>query len=184
MFSAETLRREEKQKNLMENKNGNMTNIVDVMGARQYNECTDVWEESDMLADLAQKYFLEGDYNCAESLLLAANEYYALGLDSENCYRLVSAFGGGMGCGSVCGALAGGIAALGQMTVDGRAHTTQDFKENCASFVAEFEAALGSQLCRDIKPALFEEGKRCAEAVRRGADVLEKHMQARGFKKA
>ena len=41
------------------NKAGDMTNIVDVMGARQYNECTDVWEESDMLADLAQKYFLD-----------------------------------------------------------------------------------------------------------------------------
>ena len=137
-----------------------------------------------MLADVAERYFLEEDYNCAESLLLAANEYYALGLDADMCYRLVSAFGGGMGCGSVCGALAGSMAALGQVCVDGRAHTTEGFKAICSGFVAKFEEKLGSQMCSDIKPALFVEGKRCAQAVRLAGEALEAQMQELGRQRA
>ena len=131
-----------------------------------------------MLADVAEKYFLEGDFNCAESVLLAANEVYDLGLDKENCHRLVSAFGGGMGCGLLCGAIAGAMAALGQEVVNTRAHVTEGFKELCAGAAAEMEEALGGVNCSVIKPALFVEGRRCAETVRRAADVLEKKMDA------
>ena len=130
-----------------------------------------------MLADVAEKYFLEGDFNCAESVLLAANDVYALGLDRENCHRLVSAFGGGMGCGLLCGAIAGAMAALGQAAVKGRAHVTEGFKELCAGMVSEMKAALGDVNCEVIKPQLFVEGRRCAETVRRAADVLEKQME-------
>ena len=129
-----------------------------------------------MLADVAEKYFLEEDYNCAESVLLAANEVYELGLDKENCHRLVSAFGGGMGCGMLCGAIAGGMAALGQAAVTERAHVTEGFKELCAETAAMMQAALGNVNCSVIKPALFAQGRRCAETVRRAADVLEKQM--------
>ena len=47
-----------------------------------------------MLKDLAQKYY-DMDYNCAESMVHAGNEYYGLGL-SEHDMRMVGAFGGGM----------------------------------------------------------------------------------------
>lgn len=129
-----------------------------------------------MLADVAERYFLEGDYNCAESVLLAANEVYDLGLDPEKGHRLVSAFGGGLGCGMLCGAIAGAMAALGQETVCGRAHVTEGFKALCADTAAKLEEALGGVNCSVIKPALFVEGRRCAETVRRAADVLEKQM--------
>ena len=130
-----------------------------------------------MLADVAEKYFLEGDFNCAESVLLAANDVYALGLDRENCHRLVSAFGGGMGCGLLCGAIAGAMAALGQQAVCGRAHATECFKDLCAGAAAELEHALGGVNCAVIKPALFKENVRCLETVCRAADVLEKQME-------
>ena len=131
-----------------------------------------------MLADVAEKYFLEGDFNCAESVLLAANEVYELGLDPKNCHCMVSAFGGGMGCCLLCGAIAGAMAALGQEAVDTRAHVTDGFKDLCAGMAAEMEAALGGMNCSVIKPALFTPGRRCAETVRRAADVLEKRMDA------
>ncbi len=136
-----------------------------------------------MLADVAEKYFLEGDFNCAESVLLAANEIYDLGLDQENCHRLVSAFGGGMGCGLLCGAIAGAMAALGQEAVNTRAHVTDGFKELCADTAAKMEAALGGVNCSVIKPALFAESRRCAETVRRAADVLEAQMNRLRAKK-
>ena len=129
-----------------------------------------------MLADVAERYFLQGDFNCAESVLLAANEVYELGLDKDSCHRLVSAFGGGMGCGLLCGAIAGAMAALGQAAVTERAHVTDGFKDLCAETAAKMEEALGSVNCSVIKPALFVEGRRCAETVRRAADVLEKQM--------
>ncbi|MBQ4264782.1 MAG: C-GCAxxG-C-C family protein [Clostridia bacterium] len=129
-----------------------------------------------MLADVAEKYFLEGDYNCAESVLLAANEVYKLGLDGENAHRLVSAFGGGMGCGMLCGAIAGSMAALGQAAVTERAHVTEGFKDLCAETAEQMQTALGDMNCSVIKPALFQEGRRCAETVRRAADVLEKQL--------
>ena len=137
-----------------------------------------------MLADVAEKYFLEGDYNCAESVLLAANEVYGLGLDCENCHRMVSAFGGGLGCGLLCGAIAGAMAALGQEAVNTRAHVTDGFKALCADTAEKMEAALGGVNCSVIKPALFVEGRRCAETVRRAADVLEKQMDELRAKKA
>ena len=129
-----------------------------------------------MLADVAERYFLQGDFNCAESVLLAANEVYELGLDKDNCHRLVSAFGGGMGCGLLCGAIAGAMAALGQVAVNERAHVTDGFKDLCAETAAKMEEALGSVNCSVIKPELFVEGRRCAETVRRAADVLEEQM--------
>lgn len=129
-----------------------------------------------MLADVAERYFLQGDFNCAESVLLAANDVYELGLDKDSCHRLVSAFGGGMGCGLLCGAIAGAMAALGQAAVTERAHVTEGFKDLCADTAAKMEEALGSVNCSVIKPAFFVEGRRCAETVRRAADVLEKQM--------
>ena len=130
-----------------------------------------------MLADVAERYFLQGDFNCAESVLLAANDVYELGLDKESCHRLVSAFGGGMGCGLLCGAIAGAMAALGQVAVNERAHVTEGFKELCADTAAKMEEALGSVNCSVIKPEFFVEGRRCAETVRRAADVLEAQME-------
>lgn len=131
-----------------------------------------------MLADVAERYFLEGDFNCAESVLLAANEVYALGLDRGNCHKLVSAFGGGMGCGLLCGAIAGAMAALGQAAVADRAHVTEGFRDLCADTARQMEAALGGVNCSVIKPQWFAEGRRCAETVRRATDVLEKQMDA------
>jgi len=130
-----------------------------------------------MLRDTAAKYYLEGDYNCAESVLLAANEAYGFGLDEKSCHRLVSAFGGGMGCGLLCGAIAGAMAAIGQQAVTGRAHATQGFKDLCAGTAAELEKALGGVNCSVVKPALFREDARCLETVCRAADVLEKQME-------
>ena len=39
-----------------------------------------------MIRDFVETYYLEGDYNCAETLLLAANDAYALGLP-EGAHR-------------------------------------------------------------------------------------------------
>ena len=132
-----------------------------------------------MLCEVAEKYYLGGDYNCAESVLLAANEVYGFGLDMDSCVKLVSAFGGGLGCGRLCGAAAGAMAALGFAAVDGRAHATEGFKDLCADTTAKLEAALGSTECAQVKPAFFNPDVRCLETVKAACRVLEAQMAAR-----
>ena len=57
-----------------------------------------------MLRDYYSKYYLEQNYNCAEAVLRAANDYYGLGLHDTDMI-LVGAYGAGIQCGSSCGAV-------------------------------------------------------------------------------
>lgn len=123
-----------------------------------------------------EKYFLEKDFNCAESMVGILNETYGLGLDEKD-FTLVSGFGGGCGCGHICGALAGCIAVLGKMQVTQRAHVTPGFKETCAAFCTRFEEDLGSSLCRELKPKYFAEGIRCAKLLDRATECFEAFAQ-------
>ena len=131
----------------------------------------------------AREYFLEKDNNCAESTLRIANDLYGFGLDGE-AIRLVSAFGGGMGCGKTCGALCGAMAAIGEKTVTDRAHTTENFKEICSGFVERFQKEFGSCDCAEVKPAFFVEGERCVNVVSRTAKLLDEYLKELEDKKA
>lgn len=133
-----------------------------------------------MLKEKALSYFLEQDYNCAESTLHALNDEYKLGLTKEDI-KLVSGFGGGCGCGIVCGALAGGIAALGRLTVPERAHATPGFKESCGEYCAAFAAKLGSTECRELKPRYFREDVRCAAVIEAAAECFEAFTAEKGI---
>ena len=129
-----------------------------------------------MIKDYVRKYYLEQDHNCAETVFLAANEALGLGLPEESA-KLISAFGGGMGCGSTCGALAGSMAILGQCRVQGRAHATEGFKEQCAALKEAFEKRLGSILCKDLKDQCFTEQERCLATATAAAEVLEAFLK-------
>jgi C_GCAxxG_C_C family probable redox protein len=129
-----------------------------------------------MLRDYATKYYLEQHRNCAVSLLMAANEEYHLGLE-ERDFSLMAGFGGGMGCGGTCGALTGALAALGLIypaVVDDA--SPAGIKADSARLVKEFEDALGSANCEELKAKYRTEASKCLETVLRGCDVLEKHV--------
>lgn len=129
-----------------------------------------------MIRTYAEKYFMEENYNCAESIVLAANDALQLGITPEERH-MVCAFGGGMGCGRTCGALAGGLAILSRLRVTDRAHTAENFKQECAAYVKAFVKALGSADCKDIKPKYATKETRCLEAVLIAADVLEEQLK-------
>ncbi len=128
-----------------------------------------------MLKQTVKRYYLEGDYNCAEAILRAANDEFRLGLD-EKALKVVAGYGGGLGCGETCGALCGALAAISAALVDERAHVTPGFKDACAGFVARFGEALGSLDCRDIKERFAREGRRCTDTVEITAELLEQHL--------
>ena len=134
-----------------------------------------------MMRDLAEKYYLEDNCNCAEALLHTVNDTCGLGLRQED-FRLVGAFGGGFGCGITCGALAGAMAALGGMVIRDRAHATEGFKGLCAAYVSAFADKLGDVNCEVLKERYFADGgSRCLRTVQLAADVFEAFARENGI---
>ncbi len=133
-----------------------------------------------MLKNRAYEYFITKDHNCAETALLAASDEYGLDIGPEEM-KLVSAFGGGMGCGKLCGVLAGSMAALGKLAVNGRAHATQDFDSLCAGLCEAFKAGLGSTECAELKPMYRNDEVRCLKTVELGLDVFEAYAKEKGL---
>ena len=123
-----------------------------------------------------QELFLEKDYNCAETVLLWANERYGLRVAPEDV-ALVSGFGGGLGCGENCGALLGALAALSKALVRERAHATPDFGAACAELVDRFRADLGTIECTELKEKYRRPDVRCLYVVERAAAILDEYMQ-------
>jgi C_GCAxxG_C_C family probable redox protein len=128
-----------------------------------------------MLRDRIKEYYLGKDYNCAETLLRAANDEYGLNIPEES-FKLLGGFGGGLCCGKTCGALCSGISVIGQQRITGRAHATEGLKEICTEYVKQFEETLGSTECEELVKKYKKEDVRCLETVMLAADILEKTL--------
>ena len=128
-----------------------------------------------------KNYYGSNDYNCAEALLLFANEKYGLNISADDV-KLVGGFGGGFGCGMVCGALCGAIAAIGRIMITDRAHRTPDFKAACTELVNAFEKKLGAIDCCDVKAIHFSEETKCLRTVELAQQVLEEFALNHGIK--
>lgn len=132
-----------------------------------------------MLKDIARKFYQDEDYNCSETLLHAANEYYGLGLQEKEM-RMMAGFGGGLFTGNICGALSGAAAALSLMVTKDRAHKELDVvRPAMQRLQRNFRNAYGvdSVLCKDIKPVYNRTEKKCWPTVEIASDVLEQTVQ-------
>lgn len=125
-----------------------------------------------MLKERASYYYGTLGKNCAEGILLAANDVYGLKL-TEQEIQLFSGFGRGMGCGSTCGGLSGAIGVLSRM-YEGR----EDFRELCGGFVSKFKDALGCDTidCGPLAGKYKTEAARCVSAVELTAQALEEYI--------
>ena len=128
-----------------------------------------------MLEELALKYYSQG-YNCAETIVMAANEAYRLNLDSSHV-RLFAAFGGGLQCGDLCGCLTGAAGVISLLHVSSKAHDTPELKGYVQFLVREFEKEMGGRKCVDIKPRLYKKEIKCRDTVAKGARALEKTIE-------
>lgn len=111
--------------------------------------------------------------NCAEIMLMAADEQYKLGLD-ERFLKAVCPFGGGFQTENTCGALLGALAAIGLMYTEERPTTNDKMKEKTKQFVAEFEKEFGALDCANIKAHHRSETEGCAPVKIRTAEVFER----------
>lgn len=125
-----------------------------------------------MLKEKASYYYGTMGKNCAEGILLAANEVYQLNL-TEKEIGLFAGFGRGMGCGSTCGGLSGAIGVLSRMYGD-----REDFRDLCGAFVDRFREALGcgSIDCGPLAARYKTEAARCVAAVELTAQALEEYI--------
>jgi C_GCAxxG_C_C family probable redox protein len=141
-------------------------------------------KEKNQLSEKAVSFFKEG-FNCAESVLMAMQNY--LGLEKNP--KLATGFGGGIGRkGSVCGAVTGAILAINLKY--GRQKLEEDtIKEKAFSkaleFYNRFEDKIGSAICYDIIKCdlTTEEGQKkfkennlleekCFKCVETSVDIL------------
>ena len=125
-----------------------------------------------MLKNMYQKYYFEQNYNCAESLLRAANDYYELALHDRDMI-MVGAYGAGIQCGNTCGAVLAAAAVLSMKYVEAKAHESTDIKPVTTELIRKFNMKYGSTLCKDIKPQSFKPEYRCKMTVEAACDILE-----------
>ena len=125
-----------------------------------------------MLKDIFAKYYFEGNYNCAETMIRAANEYYDLGLHDRDMIAF-GGFGAGMQCGNTCGAVSAAVAVLSMRYIETKAHESSDIKPVTVNLIREFNKRYGSTLCKDIKPQSFKPEYRCQKTIETACDILE-----------
>lgn len=134
-----------------------------------------------MLVEKTKEYYA-GGMNCAETLILAGNEAYDLGLDAKTA-KALAGFGAGCGCGSLCGALAGALATISSLAVQENAHSTPGFGPLCAEFMAKYEAELGSHMCNELKAKYRSEEAKCLKTCELSAEVLKAFVEEKGLAK-
>lgn len=110
--------------------------------------------------------------NCAEILLMAANEKYKLDLDKK-FYKAICPFGGGIQSENTCGALIGAVSALGIMYTEEKPSTNEKMKNITKKFVDEFEKEFGAIDCKYIKEHHRDETTGCDLVKIRAAIVFE-----------
>ena len=102
-----------------------------------------------MLKDHYEKYYFEQNYNCAETLIRAANDYYDLKLHDRDMVML-GAYGGGIQTGNTCGAILAAASVLSMKYVEQKAHESKDIGPVTTALIREFNKKYGSVLCKDI----------------------------------
>lgn len=125
-----------------------------------------------MLKDCIGKYYLDGNYNCAETILRAANDYYGLELHDRDMI-MVGAYGAGIQTGSTCGAVLGAVAVLSMKYIEAKAHESEDIKPVVQKLMGKFNEKFGSTLCKDIKAQVFTQEIRCRKTIEIACDILE-----------
>ena len=106
--------------------------------------------------EIAINYFKEG-YNCSQAVLLAFQD--VVGLTKEQCAKLASSFGGGMGkLREVCGAVSGMFMVAGLL--DGYsdpkdADAKAKHYQNIQHLASLFTEQNGSIICRELLSGNF-----------------------------
>ncbi len=124
------------------------------------------------IKDLYSKYYYDQNYNCAETMIRAGNEYYELGLHDRDMIAF-GGFGAGIQTGNTCGAILSAVSILSMRYVEQKAHESADIRPVTTALIRKFNERYGSVLCKDIKPQSFQPDIRCKHTIETACDILE-----------
>lgn len=125
-----------------------------------------------MLKDVYSKYYYEGNYNCAETVIRAGNEYYKLELHDRDMIAF-GGFGAGIQTGNTCGAILAAVSVLSMKYIEKKAHESADIKPVTTALIRKINERYGSVLCKNIKPQSFDKELRCKNTIETICDILE-----------
>ena len=125
-----------------------------------------------MLKDVMLDYYLNQNYNCAETIIRAGNDYYNLGLHDKDMI-MMGVFGAGIQSGNTCGAFISAASILSLKYVEAKAHESDDIRPVTQKLLRKFNEKYSSILCRDIKPQSFKPEFRCRKTIETACDILE-----------
>jgi C_GCAxxG_C_C family probable redox protein len=126
------------------------------------------------LKELVKGYYKSG-FNCAESIIRGANEYFGLNLNSD-MLKAASGFGKGMFALSTCGVITGSIMIMSYKY--GREDSSEKSKVNIMAkeFTDEFRnRTSGSFECKELLK-LRDPKEGCIFVLENGCDTLESIM--------
>lgn len=124
------------------------------------------------LKDYVRNYYFQQNYNCAEAIIHAANDYYQLGLHEKDMI-MVAGFGAGLQTGNTCGAIISSICVLSLLFVKRNAHEGNTITITSAKFINRFKEKYHSTLCKDVRPQSFVKEIRCLNTIDSACDILE-----------
>ncbi len=129
-----------------------------------------------MLRDELIKYYYPPNgynYNCAESMIRAINDYYDLKLP-EQVFNAVSGFGGGAHHDELCGGIVGIIDGLSLLYAhNGRGHDSPELRQITAEFFQRFDAVFSTTRCNQLKKENAIPIRKCEPVLTVCADILE-----------
>ena len=112
------------------------------------------------------------DYSCSETILRAADEYYNLNL-SDNEFKMVAPFSGGMFEGDLCGIVSAAVCVLGILFTDGVAHTSPVLIEAVKKYKGLFYTNFDSITCNELVQEYRDELNGCTDLIVKGAVLLD-----------
>ncbi|MDD3712286.1 MAG: C-GCAxxG-C-C family protein [Candidatus Izemoplasmatales bacterium] len=112
------------------------------------------------------KYYLEENFNCAETILLLSIEEYDLQVKKDQA-RILKGFGGGMYMERTCGVVTGGIAVL-SLLYDG-----EHLKNKVIKYQDLVKERFQSLDCEKIKTTHRENDVRCAGVINDAYTILK-----------
>ncbi len=111
-------------------------------------------------------------YNCAELIVIAANEKYDLKL-GDRAGNLVAGFGGGMFSGLACGALTGAIVVLSKMYKAERPTDDKQLKAKVRLMISMFRERFEDTECSVLKDRSNQVCDNCVDIKFETARILE-----------
>lgn len=118
--------------------------------------------------DLARQLHQQG-YNCAQSVLIASEQYTEL--DPGIAQKVACGFGGGVRCGEICGCVTGGVMALGCR------FPQAEMADITKEYVSAFREAHGCVRCSELIEQYGGKGK-CEDMMAFGVSLTSRVFEA------